>query len=108
MCRLFGWGRRTEDKANAFSLLRAEAEKGDAIAEDLVGYCYPHQEALRWHLSAANHGNVLGQCNVAIAYGTAGCGVSKDETQAVTWVQIAADQGYAHGFYLLARYYQHE
>lgn len=81
---------------------RAEAAKGDANAQRMLGFCYFFGEgvgkdlakAVFWYRKAANQGYAEGQFDLGSCY-AAGQGVTQDLTEAVTWYRKAAEQGYA-------------
>ena len=51
-------------------------------------------EAARWYRASAEHGNAVGQCNLASLY-FLGNGVTQDYSEAARWFRAAADQGFA-------------
>ena len=79
---------------------KAEAEKGDATAQFLLGYMYANgqgvakdgAEAVKWYRKAADQGYAPAQAYLGDMY-KYGQGVAKDEAQAVEWYRLAADQG---------------
>ena len=78
------------------------AEKGDACAQNDLGWCYykgegvtrDYNKAVYWYQKAANQGNTQAQCNLGICY-EFGKGVAQDYKKAVYWYQKAADRGNA-------------
>ncbi len=81
---------------------RSKAEKGDAVAQFLLGYNYvsgqgvpkDDAEAVKWFRKAADQGDAGAQDSLGRLYGN-GQGVPKDETEAVKWFRKAAEQGYS-------------
>ena len=92
--------------------LRAKAEKGDADAQQSLGFMYftgqgvpkDQAEAVKWWRKGAEQGNAGSQFNLGSAYEN-GPGVSKDEAEAVKWYRMAAEQGYASAQHNLALQY---
>jgi hypothetical protein len=92
-----------EEEAEAISVFRLAAAKGDADAMFNLGLCYRKGdgvekdalEAYRWFQLAAKQGGALAQCNFGFCY-YLGEGVEKDEVEAVRWFQLSAAQGLAH------------
>ncbi len=82
--------------------LRTKAEKGDAVAQFLLGRSYwagngvPKDsiEAARWFRKAADQGNADAQFYLGGCY-YKGDGVAKDAGEAVKWYRKASSQGYA-------------
>src|ERR1700680_2881821 len=74
--------------------LLAKAKAGDADAEYRIAISYANhgnlKESHRWHLMAAQHGNVRAMCIVA-AYYQLGRNVPQDYGQALKWYRKAAD-----------------
>ncbi len=91
------------DAAEAASL-KADAERGDAIAQSALGWCYdfadcegiPHDpvKACWWYEKAAAQGEAEAQCNLAVMYAR-GMGVRQDYAKAREWFEKAAAQGHA-------------
>jgi hypothetical protein len=81
---------------------KAKAEKGDAVAQSNLGFCYATGDgvakdavvALKWYRKAAEQGNAYAQFIVGICYYSSD-GVPKDMAETVKWFRKAADQGYA-------------
>ena len=84
--------------AHALKLLKPIAEKGDVIAQGLLGQMYlrgqgvtkDYQQAFKWNQLAAKQGNVNAQANLGLMYGH-GKGVKQDYHQAVKWYRLAAE-----------------
>jgi TPR repeat protein len=78
------------------SLLKRQANKGDAVAITTLAACYVEQqsfaEAARWFRKAAEMGFPDAQVFLGSAY-EEGRGVEKDEVEAVRWYRRAAEQG---------------
>ena len=87
---------------------KAKAEKGDALAQYTLGFCYANGigvakdevEAVKWFRKAADQGDASAQCNLGVCYAK-GQGVAKDEVEAyalwnsaaITWPDAAAARG---------------
>lgn len=79
-----------------------EAEKGNPIAQNNLGYCYgtgygvsqDYNEAVKWYRKAAEQGNAYAQYNLGILY-EQGNGVSQDYNEAAKLFRKAAEQGEA-------------
>jgi hypothetical protein len=92
-----------EEEAEAISMYRLAAAKGDADAMFNLGICYRRGEGVekdvlasyRWFQLAANQGGAVAQCQLGFCY-YLGEGVEKDEAEAVRWFELAAAQGLAH------------
>jgi TPR repeat protein len=91
-------------------ILRAEAEKGDAKAQNELGAVFflgkfgtatNYAEALRWWRKAAEQDYSHAQYNLGLAYAN-GQGLAKDEAEAAKWYRKAAEQNYAEAQYNLA------
>ena len=84
--------------AHALKLLQPIAEKGNVIAQGLLGQMYlrgqginiNYQQALKWNRLAAEQGNVNAQANLGLMYGH-GKGVDQDYHQAAKWYRLAAE-----------------
>jgi TPR repeat protein len=91
-----------------FDQNKTEAEKGNANAQEYLGYCYhtgqgvakDYVEAVKWHRKAAEQGNAVAQRNLGICY-QHGNGVRKDKAEAAKWYRKAAEQGDAYAQYNL-------
>src|ERR1700752_3176748 len=78
------------DYATAVRLWRELAEKGDAVAQNSLGYMYflghgvakDDVEAVRWYQKAADLGNATAEANLGFMYDK-GYGVRKDAARAV-------------------------
>lgn len=87
--------------SRAFSLLRPEAERGQAKAQYLVGRMYEdgfgveqnYGEAARWYRAAAEQGDPLAQHALSVFYAV-GWGVAADPAESVKWLRRSAEQGY--------------
>jgi TPR repeat protein len=92
--------------------VRGAAEKGSAVAQDLLGsmHCHglgvakDHAEALHWYRKAADQGHASAQSNLGGMYAY-GRGVAKDYAEAVRWFRVAADQNHASAQYNLGAMY---
>jgi TPR repeat protein len=91
---------------------RKAAEKGDAIAQYLLGYCYAKgegvskdlAEAVKWYRKAAEQGDADAQYALGYRYEN-GEGVAKDAAQAAKWYRKAANQGDAIAQHNIGRCY---
>ena len=91
--------------------VRGKAEKGDAEAQDRLGYFYArgvvgkdYTEAAKWYRKAAEQGLAAGQYHLGDCYAK-GKGVTGDPVEALKWYRKAADQGYAPAQYILGSWY---
>ena len=91
------------DKTNiAVDLLQAEALKGVAEAQFLLGFLYAkgqsvpqdYKEAAKWFRLAADQGDAAAQYNLGGLYDN-GQGVPQNYKEAVKWYRLAAEQGLA-------------
>ncbi len=84
-----------------FEGIEAEAEKGDAIAQCIIGKCYRNgqgvteddSQAVKWFRKAADQNYADAQYSLGICYHE-GYGVEKNEIEAVKWLQKAAAQNH--------------
>lgn len=94
--------------------LRADAEAGEAVAQNNLGNRYyfgngveqDYARANELYLQAANQGLPEAQSNLAWSYWN-GEGVEVDDAEAMRLAQLAADQGNAIGMRLLGLGYYH-
>ena len=91
--------------------IRGKAEKGDAEAQDRLGYFHArgvvgkdYTEAAKWYRKAAEQGLAAGQYHLGDCYAK-GKGVTGDPVEALKWYRKAADQGYAPAQYILGSWY---
>jgi S1-C subfamily serine protease len=94
----------TETARKRFEEIKAQAEKGDAGAQNNLGVCYAKgdgvamdvEEAVKWYRKAAEQGHVDAQSNLGFCYfkgrGANGHGVGKDEVESLKWFRKAAEQ----------------
>lgn len=83
--------------------VQQDAEKGDALAQQVLGGCYyfgdmvkkNFAEAAKWYRKSAEQGQADAQCNLGVCYEN-GTGVTKDHAEALKWFRKAADQGNAN------------
>jgi len=95
-----------------FKSLKALAEKGDARAQNQLGYMYDNgrgvqkddREAVAWFRKAALQGHASAQINLGLMYAE-GEGVPQDDKEAVAWYRKAALQGEAMAQYNLGVMY---
>ena len=81
--------------------VRAEAEKGNAKAQFLLGSNYgsglsgfkkDEAEAVKWYRKAADQGLADAQAALGVMY-SIGRGIPKDEVEAYKWMLLAVEQG---------------
>lgn len=93
--------------------LRAKAEKGDAMAQFVLGFQYETGEivakdpieVVKWYRKAAEQGLAPAQWGLGYKYDM-GEGVAKDLTEAAQWYRKAAEQGFAEAQYALGTMYK--
>ncbi len=91
---------------------RAQAERGDAKAESLLGHMYYHGqgvpqnyvEAFRWYSKAADQGDAKAEYAIGYMY-RRGEGVPVNNAQALLWCKKAADQNEKEAQYVLGGMY---
>lgn len=84
----------------ALSSVRDQADKGDPIAQLLMGFLFEggrgvkkdETEAAKWYQSAAEKGLAAAQYQLALLYGK-GRGVNQDMAECLKWLASAAEQG---------------
>ena len=89
-----------EDYETAMKEWGALAAKGDAEAQNMVGYLYrfgegvsqDYAEAVKWYRLAADEWDKEAQFNLGAMY-EKGKGVPQDYAEAAKWYRLAADQG---------------
>ena len=100
----FGVGKNLEE---AEKLFRAEAEKGDAWAQLLLGMCRLEKrdvrEAVEWFRRSALQGNAVAQFKLAERYYCGGGEVAKDPAEAGKWMKKSAEQGHTPALIVLER-----
>jgi predicted aspartyl protease len=92
------------DYATALKLMKPLAERGNAAAQDFVGFMYANgvgvsqddEEALKWFRMAAEKGFAHAQTNLGSMYAN-GRGVLRDSEEAIKWFRLAAAQGDTEG-----------
>lgn len=80
--------------------IRKSSEKGDAMAQFNLGYCYFYGQgmpkdqvtAVKWLRLAADQGNTAAQHVLGLCYST-GEGVAKDNVTAYMWLNLSAAAG---------------
>lgn len=85
--------------ATDFEEVKALAEEGDSLSQNLLGNYYREGDGVRqdlskafyWYQKSANQGDLGGQFYVAYSYAT-GEGVRQDEAKAFYWYQKSANQ----------------
>jgi uncharacterized protein len=102
----------TGDFETALRIYRPLAEKGQALAEYILGLMYAngqgvaenYREALKWLQKAAEHGEAKAQFSVGVIY-FKGLGMPPNHAEALKWYRRAADQGNATALYNLGAMY---
>lgn len=92
----------TSEEVKLYEGYKAQAEKGNSVAQYNVGYCYDNGEGVEkdkgqaalWYRKAAEQGLAEAQYNLGLCYAK-GEGVTKDFVKAVSWYRKAAEQWYA-------------
>lgn len=102
----------TPAEVQSFDICRARADKGDSVAQFILGYYYESgkgvdmddAQAAFWYRKAAEQGHAAAQAffGVCCAHGS---GVLKDEVMAVSWYRKAAMQNDAVGQFCLGLAY---
>ena len=80
--------------------IRAKADKGDAVAQFYLGFCYykgqrvakDEAEAVKWYRKAAEQNDAEAQNNLGDCYAN-GQGVEKDYVEGYKWSLLAVGQG---------------
>ncbi|MDR2498426.1 MAG: sel1 repeat family protein [Tannerellaceae bacterium] len=98
----FGNGGLRQNYQTAAKWFRRSAEKGHAIAQNILGTMYgqgqgvdqDYFEAEKWLRKSAEQGNAEAQSNLGRMYHN-GEGVSQDYQEAAKWLLKSAEQGYA-------------
>jgi len=88
------------DFNQCISKCRSEAEKGDAKAAWLMGFCYEtgkgtiqdYKEAFKWFQKSAEEGSSLGQRSLGKMY-IEGNGIAKNYKKGIKWYKKSAEQG---------------
>jgi hypothetical protein len=102
----------TGDFAKAMQIFRPLAEKGQTLAEYILGLMYTnaqgvsenYSEGLKWLQKAGEQGEAKAQFAVGVAY-FKGLGVQKNNAEAFKWYRRAADQGLGVAQYNLGAMY---
>lgn len=100
------------DFALALKTFRPLAEKGQVLAEYIVGLMYAngqgvpenYPEALKWLTKAAAQGEAKAQFSVGVIY-FKGLGMPQNYAEALKWYRRSADQDYAIAQYNLGAMY---
>jgi TPR repeat protein len=85
---------------------QAEAEKGNAIAQFILGFMYENGEGVsqdykkaeKWYHKAAEQGDTDAQYNLGKLYDNGNLGVAHDYVMSHMWFTIAGDKGYQDAF----------
>jgi TPR repeat protein len=88
------------DYATASRIFRPLADRGQILAEYLIGLMYANgqgvpqdfAEAMKWHRRAANQGEAKAQFSVGVMY-FKGLGTPTNHAEAFKWYRRAAEQG---------------
>ena len=97
-------GALTPADVKVFEEDKAQAEKGDRVAQNILGDCYRSgtglakdtAQAVSWYRKSAEQGYAKAQNNLGACY-EGGLGVAQDYAQAVFWYRKAAELGFADG-----------
>jgi TPR repeat protein len=97
-----------EDRKLLVAVIRAKAQKGDALAQYYLGSCYfkghgvaaNYVEAVKWFRRAAEQNDAKAQCILGACYAT-GHGVATNYVEAVKWYLQAAEQNLPEAQYNL-------
>ena len=95
---------KQKDFKAMLTILQPLAERGDAIAQVLLGSAYENGlgvkqddvEAVKWYRQATEQGDADAQVSLGSSY-NAGRGVRQDYTEAVKWFKKAAENGSEDG-----------
>jgi len=82
------------DYKTAYQLIKPQAEKGDAVAQFILGFMYDegkgvpqdYAEAAKWYRKAAKQGNIAAQYNLSLM---------EDRAEMEKWYRRAAEPGNA-------------
>ena len=108
-CKLFY---KQEKYKEAFPYCKKAAERGNTIAQNLLGVMYASGDgveknavkAIKWYQKAAEQGNSYAQCNLGLMYYW-GQGAEKDYIEAAKWLRKAAENGIIRAQYNLGVMY---
>lgn len=97
-------GALTPAEVKVFEEDKAQAEKGDRVAQNVLGDCCrtgtglakDTVQAVSWYRKSAEQGYAKAQNNLGACY-ESGVGVEQDFVQAVFWYRKAAELGFADG-----------
>ena len=87
----------TPDEVKKFEEFKAKAEKGDASAQHMAGFCYALElgvkhdmlQAFNWYRKSADQGYAEGLHQVGLCY-SKGWGVPKNEVEGYAFIYLAA------------------
>src|SRR5581483_2064558 len=102
----------TQAERQQFAATKAEADKGDALAQFTLGNYYAFGtgvsrdlvKAPKWHRKAAEQGLAQAQLRLAYEY-VNGIGLKTDPIEAVKWLRRAAEHGSTEAQFELGRSY---
>ena len=110
--KLYFKGFPNKNEKKAFEWFEKAAEKGNAYAQNGLGYCYYYSkgveqnyaEAVKWYEKAAaqNHAEAKARLDACYYFGE---GVEQNYAEAVKWYQEAAEKGYTVAQYYLGMCY---
>ena len=101
VCHLWGWCGFAEDEQKGFELLKKIAEEtGDAMSENVVGYCFHNghgvaqnlTKAVEWYTKSAEKGHCWAMYNLGYCFEN-GYGVALNLATALEWHTKARDAG---------------
>ena len=100
------------DYGAALALLLPLAKKGDAVAQEVVGFMYAHGEAVplnrraafEWLMRAAENGRTEAQIELAHCF-REGLGTPADDGLALYWLERAAAQGSPQAMNAIGEFY---
>jgi uncharacterized protein len=100
------------DYETALKVIRPRAEKGQVLAEYILGLMYAngqgvaesYPEAMKWLQKAGEQGEAKAQFSVGVIY-SKGLGMPKNDAEAFKWYRRSADQGNATAQFNLAGMY---
>ena len=86
----------TSEEVKLYEGYKAQAEKGNSVAQYNLGYCYANgegvekdkEQAVFWYRKAAEQGNAVAQYNLGLCY-INGEGVAKDVIEAYAYWSLA-------------------
>jgi TPR repeat protein len=106
------FSQNTQAEKHQFQAIKAQAERGDAQAQFILGNLYAFgsgtsrdlAKAAKWHRKAAEQGLATAQLRLGLDY-LNGIGVKADPIEGTKWLHRSADQGSSEAEFELARSY---